>query len=143
MVNWLRAVARKAAWAPAAVFIAHDLGARAFGHEPVVDPIMHFLGGSAIAYFVYRVCRIGGLYLGAPSRFVIDLLAFGLTCAVALMWEFGEFLSRRFFGSHAHTSVGNTLRDLFLGMVGALASIGAVRLFTAWRNRAWLRGDNR
>jgi hypothetical protein len=123
-------ILRKAAWAPAAVLVAHELGARAFGHEPLVDPVMHFLGGSAIAYFVYRVCRIGGGYLGAPSRLVIDLLALGLACVVALMWEFGEFLSDRFLGSHAHTSVGNTLRDLFLGMVGALACIGIVRLFT-------------
>jgi len=119
---------REAAWAPVLVFVAHAIGARVFGHEPYVDPVMHFLGGAATAFFVYRVCRIGGGLIGAPSILVVDLLAVGLTCAVALAWELGELVSDVTLGTRAHTSVANTLRDLLLGAVGAVATAGASHL---------------
>jgi len=122
---------REAAWAPVSVLVVHEVAARMFKHEPYVDPVMHFLGGSAIAFFVYRVCRIGGRFLGAPSRLAIDLLAFGLTSSVALMWEFGEVLSVRVLGSRAHTSAADTLRDLLLGMIGAIVCLGAIRLLAS------------
>jgi hypothetical protein len=122
-------VAREAAWAPASVWVAHEMAARMFGHEPYVDSVMHFLGGGAMAFFVHRVCRLGGILLGAPSRLVIDLLAFGLTSSVAVMWEMGELLSDRFLGTHAQLGGVNTMRDLFLGMLGAAVCLGAMRLF--------------
>jgi len=127
---------REAAWAPASVLVVHEVAARMFKHEPYVDPVMHFLGGSAIAFFVYRACRIGGKFLGAPSRLVMDLLAFGLTNSVALVWEFAEFLSDRLWGTHTQTSVLNTVRDLFIGMMGAIVYLGAARVLAsvaAWR----------
>ena len=43
---------RAAGWAPLTVLIAHHILARMFGHEPFVDPVMHFSGGAAAALVV-------------------------------------------------------------------------------------------
>ena len=129
MGHFLQRVARKAAWAPIAVVVLHHVAARAFGHEPYVDPVMHFLGGAAMAFFLYSASWIGRQWLGAPSRLALDLLAFGLTCSVAIAWELGELLSDFFLGSHTQTTAANTLRDLFLGASGAMAFIAASRVF--------------
>jgi len=109
----------QAGWAPLAVIVAHEVGARSFGHEPVVDPVMHFSGGAAAAFFVQRACAVGGRVFGSPSPLGADLLALGLACAAALFWEFGEQLCDIYLGTHAHTSVTGTLRDLELGVAGA------------------------
>jgi len=119
-----------AAWAPIGVLVAHSVGAHYFGHEPVVDPIMHFAGGAAAAFFVRRSCDLGRGWLGSPTPFAADLLSFGLACTIALFWEFGEQLSDLYLGTRAHTSVGGTLGDLRLGVLGAglyllLARLGA------------------
>ena len=47
------------------------------------------------------------------------MLGFGLTAAVAELWELGEFLSDVLVGTHIQRSVGNTMRDLFNGLLGA------------------------
>lgn len=126
--RFVRRVGREAAWAPVAVLLLHAAGGHLFGHEPYVDPIMHFLGGAATAFFLRRSCSIGRDGLGAPSPLAVDLLAFGLTCTVALFWEFGEFLSDRYIGTLTHTTVASTLRDLLLGVLGALAYLVSSRL---------------
>jgi hypothetical protein len=56
--------------------------ARWLGHEPYVDRDA-FLGGVAAAFF-FRFA--GRLLIGcsAPSGLALDVIAFGLTCAIAL-----------------------------------------------------------
>jgi hypothetical protein len=120
-------VARAAAWAPVCVLVLHEVGARRFGHEPFVDPVMHFLGGMAAAFFLRYACRTAGRALGPPTEIALDLLAFGLTCAVALSWEFGQFVGDQYFGGHAQRGLANTMRDLALGVGGALVYLGANR----------------
>jgi len=120
---------RDAAWAPLGVVLLHVVAAHFLGHEPYVDPVMHFLGGAAIAFFLRRAAEIGRPLVGEPSPLGLDLMAFGLAVVAGLVWEFGEFLSDVFLGSHAHTSVGNTLRDLLLDLLGAaglLLALGAI-----------------
>jgi len=116
----VRRVLLPAGWAPLAVIVAHEVAARCFGHEPIVDPVMHFSGGVAAAFFFRRASAIGGRLFGSPSPLAADLLAFGLACAAALFWEFGEQLCDVYLGTHAHTSVTGTLRDLELGVAGAM-----------------------
>jgi di/tricarboxylate transporter len=65
---------------------------------------------------------------GKPSRLGIDLLAFGLTCAAALFWEFGEFISDQYRGIHVQQGLGNTMRDLLLGTLGGIVFIIAARV---------------
>ena len=129
-------VAREVAWAPLGVLILHALGGRVLGHEPYVDPTMHFLGGAAAAYFFRHAIRIAGRLLGGPTQCALDLLAFGLTCAIALFWEFGEFASDLYLGTHIQRSLGNTMRDLVLGVSGAVVYLAARHLIGSFRERA-------
>lgn len=126
-------VGREAMWAPITVLMLHAVGGRLFGHEPYVDPMMHFLGGVAAAFFFRHAASVGGSLLGAPTHLALDLLAFGLTCGVALLWEFGEFASDQFLGTQIQRSLDNTMRDLFLGLLGGLFYLGATRVGRSFR----------
>jgi hypothetical protein len=120
-------ICRGALWAPIIVLIVHGIAGKVFGHEPYVDPIMHFSGGLAIAFFCWRACSMSSELFGKPSRLAIDLLAFGLTCAAALFWEFGEFIADQVKGTRVQRGLGNTMRDLFLGTLGAIVFIIGAR----------------
>jgi hypothetical protein len=121
-------ICRAALWTPIIVLIVHSIAGKIFGHEPYVDPIMHFSGGLAIAFFCWRACLIEPEFLGKPSRLGIDLLAYGLTCAAALFWEFGEFIGDQVRGTNVQRGLGNTMRDLFLGTLGGIVFIVGARL---------------
>jgi hypothetical protein len=97
------------------------------GHEPFVDPTMHFLGGMAAAYFFRYACSLARRWVGTPTEAGLDLLAFGLTCAVASLWEFGEFAADEYFGTHTQVGFGNTMRDLALGIGGSIVCLLARR----------------
>ena len=127
-VPFLVRLARDAAWAPVSVLILHEVAARSFGHEPYVDPVMHVLGGMAAAFFLRYASSIAGRWLGAPSATALNLLAFGLTCAVALAWELAEFASDQYLGTRAQRDLGNSMRDLVLGVSGAIAYLAIRRL---------------
>ncbi len=119
----LKQLAREVAWAPITVFVAHEVAGGIFGHEPYVDPVMHFLGGAAMAYFLRRVAKLSPRLLGSPSALALDLLAFGMTGFVAIVWEFGELGSDIFLGTNIQFSAANTLRDLGLGLGGAVLAL--------------------
>jgi hypothetical protein len=121
----LKTIIRDAAWPAIAVLVAHAILGETFGHEPVVDPVMHFLGGCACAYLVIGLVRLFPEWSGQVRPLILYLLAFGLTSSVAVFWELGEFLSDIYLGTRAHTSIASTLRDLLNGLLGALALVAA------------------
>lgn len=121
MKGTIKRIAAEAAWAPLTVLLAHAVGARIYGHEPVVDPVMHFSGGVAVAFFFRRSAAIASDFVGGLTSFGLDALAFGLACSSVLLWEVGEFASGQILGSHARRSLDNTMRDLILGMAGAVS----------------------
>ena len=123
-------IGRGAAWAPLSVLIGHSVFARLFGHEPYVDPIMHFTGGVAAAYFFLKASLMGNEVLGALTDFSRDLLSFGLTCSIALFWEIVEFGSDTFLGTNVQKGNADTMHDLILGMVGALVFLLLRRLLS-------------
>jgi hypothetical protein len=108
--------------------VAHHLAADRFGHEPYVDPVMHFSGGAACAFFFRRAAAAAHAQLGALSPLVLDLLAFGLACAAALAWELAELLSDFVLHTSIQTAAVNTLRDLALGVAGAIVYLVGARL---------------
>jgi hypothetical protein len=118
-------VIREAAWPGLAVLVAHSVLGSLFGHEPYVDPAMHFLGGAAAAFFFTRLPRLFPRHLGAPTPLARALLGFGLTCAVAVFWEFGEHAVDLYLGSRSFERLGSTLRDLLNGMLGSVAFLTA------------------
>jgi hypothetical protein len=97
---------------------------------------MHFLGGMAAAFFFRFASSVADRLLGAPTEVALDLLAFGLTCAVALFWEFGEFASDHYLRHHVQRGLGNTMRDLAFGVSGAIVYLSARRLIRYSRERA-------
>jgi len=122
----LKRVLREAAWAPLAVLIAHVIAGELFGYEPYVDPVMHFLGGAAVAYFFYKSLIIVRPSEGYASRMLALAVPFSLACNAALFWEFGEFAADRAFGTNVQRDLMNAMRDLILGVTGATPVPAAV-----------------
>lgn len=128
-------IAKEALWAPLAVVVVHGLAGERLGHEPYVDPVMHFVGGVAAAFFFSRAADCGRRYLGDLSALARGLLAFGLATVAAVAWEFGEFLLDLYYGSSIQRGLPNTMRDLLLGVGGALLYVGTNAVLTKQAGR--------
>lgn len=111
---------RRALWAPIAVVVLHALLAAIFGHEPYVDPAIQLCGGVAIAYLLHQTCAALPMVLGQPSTLGLNLMAFGLTAAVAILMEVVEFSMDTLLGTNFTGDVAETVRDLILGLLGAM-----------------------
>ena len=109
---------RDVAWAPVLVIVFRGV-AMIFGIRAQLDHVIHFSGGFAIAYFLYRICKIAHYYIGDLSSAARYLMAYFSACTVALFWEFGEFASDIFKGTHIQHSVSETFLDLIYGASGA------------------------
>jgi hypothetical protein len=119
MLNLAWRTVTDAAWPGLVVLVAHAVLGELFGHEPYVDPAMHFAGGVAAAFFFTRLPRLFPEHLGEPTPLARALLGIGLTSAIAILWELGEYASDAFLGTHIQRDVGNMMRDLVNGMLGA------------------------
>ena len=115
----MRRLLVKAAWAPAAIVIAHASYVGLFGHDPRLDPVMHFLGGVAGAYFATHAILIGRTWFGEPSRAGRALMAVCITASAALCWEFAEFAVGELFKMYSQLTLEETMMDLLLGCLGA------------------------
>jgi hypothetical protein len=124
-------IVKEALWAPIAVLVLRTVAAPFVGNA--VDPVMHFLGGVAVAFFVRRSAQIASVYVGSMKPLGLDLLAVGLTCLIALLWEFGEYLSDVWFGTNTHPTVAHTLADLAFGVAGAVTFVA---IHALWRRGA-------
>ena len=122
-LEWVVNTLRQAAWAPVGVFLLYLLGLslQLFNALPFLDVPTHFAGGVAIAYFCRAAIR-HSQKLAGQIPFPIQVL-FGFTCAVtiAVLWEFYEYVSDRFFGTQMIRSITDTIVDLLMGVLGALA----------------------
>ena len=114
-----RRLAVEVLWAPAAVVLLHWTAGALFGHEPYVDPVMHFSGGLAVAYASRHAVLAGIDVFGRLTPLAADLFAFGATSAAAVVWEIGEFASDQLIHTNVQLSLENTMRDLILGVTGA------------------------
>jgi hypothetical protein len=103
---------------------------------------MHVLGGAAIAFFLRYAGGIADRWLGAPSDAALDLLAFGLTCAVAVAWELGEYFADQYLDAGVQRGLGNTMRDLAMGASGSIAYLLARRLIVWFYGRSAARAES-
>ena len=89
---------------------------------PRTDVAMHFLGGIAIAYFLWRTAVLASQAgpLGSIGRTGLGVMVFGLTCAAAVFWEFAEYLSDRCLGTEAQLGLDDTLGDMLVGIMGGV-----------------------
>ncbi|HEU4529621.1 MAG TPA: hypothetical protein VFR59_00500 [Steroidobacteraceae bacterium] len=111
---------RRAGWGIIAVILLHSILASVFGHEPYVDPAIQLCGGVAIAYLLHQLCSNLPVVLGHPSTLGRNLMAFGLTAAVAILMEVVEFILDNMLGTNFTGDVAETVRDLILGLLGAM-----------------------
>ena len=113
---------REAAWAPLSVFVIYSV-VKAFGTYllyPSLDMPTHFLGGVAIAYFYRSAISNSQRLVGAIPLPVQVLLALTCTGTTTILWEFFEYLSDFFFSTSMILGLGDTLKDMFLGLLGGL-----------------------
>jgi hypothetical protein len=107
-------VAWKIVWAPVAVVAVHAILAAILGHRRAFDPAFHFLGGVAGAYSLSR-----GLLPPLGTAMRRQVAAVLVVCAVALLWELGEFMWEAVTGTRIQFGTRDTLTDLGLGAAGA------------------------
>lgn len=120
---WMAETLREAAWAPLSVlaFYAIGLTFRLFKLFPALDIPTHFLGGLAITYFYRVAIRNSQKVVGEIPFAVQVLLAFTCTGTTTVLWEFYENILDLLAGTQMVRGVQDTIVDLFLGLLGALA----------------------
>lgn len=118
-------VFRVGGWAPLMVFGIHVILSRVFNAYVVFPPTdipMHFAGGVAMAFFISRCFQALPREVVRSSRIVaLELILVGsLTASAAVVWEFVEFACDLAFGTNIQRGLSNTMRDMGLGIAGAL-----------------------
>lgn len=122
--RWINQSLREAGWAPLLVFAAHVIALGAFDAYSRIahlDLLTHFIGGAFMAFFLHRTSINASLIgvIGPHHPITHRLLVFTATCAVALFWEFAEFVSDQTLGTHSQAGLEDTLGDLLFGVIGA------------------------
>jgi uncharacterized membrane protein YjdF len=117
---------RRAAWAPLAVIVAHWLVMRSPWSDPL-NGVVHFSGGAAAAYFIFHAAIYFERWLGKLAPIAHILLAFGLTCAIAIGWEIAEFAFDQLMRTRIQMDLVDTMRDLICGVLGAMSALAFVR----------------
>jgi hypothetical protein len=122
LLHWVLLTARESAWAPLSVFVFY-LVAKAFGGYllyPPLDIPTHFLGGVAIAYFYRSAIANSQKIIGSIPMPVQTLLTLTCTGTTTVLWEFVEYVSDFFFHTNMIRGLEDTLKDMFLGLLGGL-----------------------
>lgn len=120
--DWIKTTLRESAWAPLGVIILYIFGLAVHLYDlfPVMDIPSHFMGGMAITYFYRAAIRNSREPLGETPYPIQVLFAFALTGTTTILWEFYEFITDFFLGTHKIRGLEDTLTDLFFGLLGAL-----------------------
>jgi hypothetical protein len=138
--RWISRTLLEAGWAPLLVLLVYVVTARVldlFEPFPDLDIPMHLAGGMAASYFFYRAMRIGA-HLGVlrgRERMATASIVFGLTVAVALLWELAEAMSDRLYGTREQLGPWDTTTDVLVGMVGSVALLTLVSSIPTKRDR--------
>jgi hypothetical protein len=120
--NWIIATLKESAWAPISVFgfYLFGLAIHLYDWFPPLDVPTHFMGGVAITYFYRSLIRNVQLLVGEIPLPIRVIFAFTCTGTTTVFWEFYENFMDRFFGFHMVLGLGDTIKDMFLGLSGSL-----------------------
>lgn len=87
-----------------------------------LDSAMHFTGGIALGIFIWGLLghAIRKGWCPDPGNVILFLLIVSLVTTGAVCWEIYEWLSDRYLGTRLQVSLGDTLKDLVLGLAGGV-----------------------
>jgi hypothetical protein len=91
-----------------------------FDLYPPLDIPTHFFGGVAITYFFRSAIRNSQGFLGEIPFPIQVIFAFTCTGTVIIFWEFYENILDFLFRAHNVLGVADTIKDMFVGLLGAL-----------------------
>ena len=122
LMDWVGATLRESAWAPLGVVAIYLIGLafRLYLIFPPLDIPTHFLGGVAITYLYLSAIRNAQRFLGDIPFPVQVLFAITSTGTTTVLWEFYENIVDYFLGTHMVLGLEDTLKDMFLGLLGAV-----------------------
>ncbi len=91
---------------------------------PSFDIPMHFFAGCAMALTGFSLLKIAEEknWMKIQNRLVKIFLVISFVALVATLWEFHEFLMDYYLDTHTQPSIADTMKDLFLGLCGALVA---------------------
>jgi len=120
--HWIITTLKESAWAPLSVFgfYLFGLSIHLYDKIPPLDIPTHFMGGVAITYFFRSAIRNVQPLVGEIPLPIRILFAFTCTGTTVVLWEFYENILDYFFGFHMVLGLGDTIKDMFLGLFGAL-----------------------
>lgn len=84
--------------------------------------VVHFLGGLSMTvtgYFILNLTKKWKL-INTANKAVDFFIIFLFVMSITALWEFYEFLSDKYFYTHAQPSVDDTMKDMFMGAMGAI-----------------------
>ena len=120
--DWIVDTLRESAWAPLSVVAIYLTGLAFHLYDlfPPLDIPTHFLGGVAITYLYRSAIKNSHRFAGEIPIGVQVLFAFACTGTTTVLWEFFENLVDYFLGTHMVLGLTDTIKDMFLGLLGAL-----------------------
>ena len=120
--SWFLITLRASAWAPLSIFGFYLVGLvfHLYDLYPWLDVPTHLLGGVAITYLYRSAIRNSQEFLGAIPLPIQILFAFTCTGTTVVLWEFYENILDYFLHTHMVLGLFDTLKDMFLGLFGAL-----------------------
>ena len=98
---------------------------------PWIDIPMHFVGGMTMTTTLIMLYKALQHINVIPQMHVAitKLFLFTAISTITIFWEFAEFSTDVFFGTHAQVSIPDTMKDMFLGMMGGLLIISLFQFF--------------
>jgi len=121
-VDWSVSTLKEAAWAPLGVvgFYLFGLALHLFDLFPSLDVPTHFLGGVAITFLYRSAIRNSQKIVGDIPFSTQIIFAFTCTGTTIILWEFYENILDYFLNTHMVLGLVDTLKDMFMGLLGAL-----------------------
>jgi hypothetical protein len=122
VTDWTLITLRESAWAPLSVIGFYLLGLLFGWYDsyPPLDIPTHFFGGIAITYFFRSAIRNSQNLFGGIPFPVQVMFAFTCTGTTIILWEFYENILDFLFQAHNVLGLADTIKDMLMGLLGAL-----------------------
>lgn len=84
--------------------------------------LVHFLGGVSTAIFGYYLLDLVKKFkfINTLNKVVDFFIILIFVMSITVVWEFYEYLSDVYLLTNAQPSVADTMKDMFMGMLGAI-----------------------